>query len=67
MPDSAMPARLFYPWNSPGKITGMGWHFFLQCFIIGGSNCICGFIIPNILFVNGNMFLGKERVGARIG
>ena len=25
------------------------------------------FIIPGILFINGNMFLGKERVGARIG
>ena len=23
--------RLFHPWNSPGKNTGMGCHFLLQC------------------------------------
>ena len=24
-------ARLFCPWDSPGKNTGVGWHFLLQC------------------------------------
>ena len=24
------PARLLYPWNSPGKNTGVGCHFFIQ-------------------------------------
>ena len=24
-------ARLPRPWDSPGKSTGVGWHFFLQC------------------------------------
>ena len=25
------PTRLLYPWNSPGKNTGVGCHFLLQC------------------------------------
>ena len=25
------PIRLLRPWDSPGKNTGVGWHFLLQC------------------------------------
>ena len=33
------PARLLYPWNSPGKNTGVGCHSFLQrIFPTQGSN-----------------------------
>ena len=33
------PVRLLYPWDSPGKDTGMGCHFLLQeIFPIQGSN-----------------------------
>ena len=30
-PDSGQPTRLPHPWDSPGKNTGMGCHFLLQC------------------------------------
>ena len=29
--DSVQPHRLHHPWDSPGKNTGMGCHFLLQC------------------------------------
>ena len=30
-PHRWQPTRLPYPWNSPGKNTGVGWHFLLHC------------------------------------
>ena len=30
-PHRRQPTRLPYPWDSPGKNTGVGCHFFLQC------------------------------------
>ena len=30
-PQGLKPTRLLCPWNSPGKNTGVGCHFFLQC------------------------------------
>ena len=30
-PHGLQPTRLLRPWDSPGKNTGMGWHFLLQC------------------------------------
>ena len=30
-PHRWQPTRLFRPWDSPGKNTGMGCHFLLQC------------------------------------
>ena len=30
-PDRQQPTRLPRPWDSPGKNTGMGCHFLLQC------------------------------------
>ena len=30
-PHGQQPTRLTYPWDSPGKITGVGCHFLLQC------------------------------------
>ena len=30
-PHALQPARLLCPWNSPGKNTGVGCHFLLQC------------------------------------
>ena len=38
-PHGLTPARLLYPWNSPGKNTGEGCHFLLQgIFLIQGLN-----------------------------
>src|SRR5574340_1477486 len=30
-PHGLQPTRLLCPWNSPGKNTGLGCHFLLQC------------------------------------
>ena len=30
-PHRRQPTRLPRPWDSPGKNTGVGWHFLLQC------------------------------------
>ena len=30
-PHRWQPTRLLYPWDSPGKNTGVGYHFLLQC------------------------------------
>ena len=30
-PQRRQPTRLLYPWDSPGKNTGVGCHFLLQC------------------------------------
>ena len=30
-PQRRQPTRLPYPWDSPGKNTGVGFHFLLQC------------------------------------
>ena len=30
-PHRQQPTRLWYPWDSPGKNTGVGCHFLLQC------------------------------------
>ena len=30
-PHRRQPTRLCHPWDSPGKNTGVGWHFLLQC------------------------------------
>ena len=30
-PHRQQPTRLSHPWDSPGKNTGVGWHFLLQC------------------------------------
>ena len=30
-PHKRQPTRLPRPWDSPGKNTGVGWHFLLQC------------------------------------
>ena len=32
------PARLSHPWDSPGKNTGMGCHFLLQCMKVKGKS-----------------------------
>ena len=33
-PQRRQPTRLPHPWDSPGKNTGVGCHFFLQCMTV---------------------------------
>ena len=37
-PHRRQPARLCHPWDSPGKNTGAGCHFLLQCMKVKGEN-----------------------------
>ena len=37
-PHRQQPARLRHPWDSPGKNTGVGCHFLLQCMKVKGES-----------------------------
>ena len=37
-PHGLQPTRLLHPWDSPGKNTGVGCHFFLQCMKVESEN-----------------------------
>ena len=37
-PHRRQPARLRHPWDSPGKNTGVGCHFLLQCMKVKGES-----------------------------
>jgi len=37
-PHRRQPARLSHPWDSPGKNTGVGCHFLLQCIKVKGGS-----------------------------
>ena len=37
-PHRWQPTRLPRPWDSPGKNTGVGWHFLLQCMKVKSEN-----------------------------
>ena len=37
-PHGWQPTRLFCPWDSPGKNTGVGCHFLLQCMKVKSEN-----------------------------
>ena len=37
-PHGLQPTRLLHPWDSPGKITGVGCHFLLQCMKVESEN-----------------------------
>ena len=37
-PHRRQPTRLPRPWDSPGKNTGVGWHFLLQCMKVESEN-----------------------------
>ena len=37
-PHRRQPARLSHPWDSPGKNTGVGCHFLLQCMKVKGES-----------------------------
>ena len=36
-PQRQQPTKLAHPWNSPGKNTGVGCHFLLQCMKVKGK------------------------------
>ena len=39
-PHRQQPARLLHPWDSPGKNTGVGCHFLLQCMAVKSESQI---------------------------
>ena len=40
-PQRRQPTRLPSPWDSPGKTTGVGRHFLLQCMKVKGKSLSC--------------------------
>ena len=45
-PHRQQPTRLSHPWDSPGKSTGVGCHFLLQCMKVKSLSCIWLFATP---------------------
>ena len=40
-PHRQQPTRLYRPWDSPGKNTGVGCHFLLQCMKVKSEGEVC--------------------------
>ena len=61
-PHRRQPTRLPHPWDSPGKNTGVGCRFLLQC-VTGGNRgtfiLLCWHLYSDNLFYNGS-FLYKN-------
>ena len=45
-PHRRQPTRLLHPWDSPGKNTGVGCHFLLQCMKVKLLSCVRPSVIP---------------------
>ena len=63
-PHRRQPTRLLRPWDSPGKNTGVGCHFLLQCMKVKGKAKKAGILVncsESALWVK-----GKECVGLLI-
>ena len=45
-PHRRQPTRLLRPWDSPGKNTGVGCHFLLQCRKVKSLSCVRLFATP---------------------
>ena len=62
-PHRRQPTRLPHPWDSPGKNTGVGCHFLLQC-ITGGNRgtfiLLCWHLYSDNLFYNEAVFYIKN-------
>ena len=63
-PHRGQPTRLLCPWDSPGKNTGVGCHFLLQCMKVKGKAQKAG-ILVNCL-ESALRVKGKECVGLLI-
>ena len=45
-PHRRQPTRLRCPWDSPGKNTGVGCHFLLQCVKVKSLSCVRLLVTP---------------------
>ena len=45
-PHKRQPTRLPHPWDSPGKNTGVGCHFLLQCMNVKSLSCVWLLVTP---------------------
>ena len=58
-PHRWQPTRLRHPWDSPGKNTGVGCHFLLQCMKVKNeSECVT---YPEIILKNLRVIIRKNR------
>ena len=46
-PHRWQPTRLPHPWDSPGKNTGVGCHFLLQCMKVKSESEVAQFVRPH--------------------
>ena len=45
-PHRQQPTRLPHPWDSPGKNTGVGYHFLLQCMKVKSESEVAQLCLP---------------------
>ena len=62
-PHSRQPTRLPRPWDSPGKNTGVGCHFLLQCMKVKSLSHIQLFVTPWIAAHQAPPSMGFSRQG----
>ena len=46
-PHRQQPTRLPHPWDSPGKNTGVGCHFFLQCIKVRSESEVAQLLVAS--------------------
>ena len=47
-PRGLQPTRLLCPWDSPGKNTGVGCHFLLQCMKVKSESVSCSVVSDSL-------------------
>ena len=60
-PHRRRPTRLPRPWDSPGKNTGVGCHFLLQCMKVKSLSCIRPLVTPWIAAYQAPLSMGFSR------
>ena len=60
-PHRQKPTRLSHPWDSPGKNTGVGCHFLLQCVKVKSLSCLRLFTTPWTAAYQAPLSLGFSR------
>ena len=68
-PNRRQPTRLHRPWDSPGKNTGVGCHFLLQCIYVAANGIISFFFMAewySTVFMY-HIFFIYSSVSGRLG
>ena len=60
-PRRQQPTRLTRPWDSPGKNTGVGYHFLLQCVKVKSFSCVQLLVTPWTAAYQAPLSMGFSR------